>query len=153
MFNMVVLNAYILNKYYATEKLSHDEYRDRIVKFLIAEGLNCYTIPLSPIMSRRIVSRHQTEHQEKRLSECHFPTNIPVAEGSKRKKPSRPCFVCNRLPGLEAPSAVKRTSFWCSDCGKPLCITPCFEFYHTLIDYKRAAMDKRLSHLVQMETN
>ena len=153
MFNMVVLNTYILNKYYGTEKLSHDEYRDRIIKFLIAEGLKCYTIPLPPIMSRRIVSQHQTEHQEKRLSERHFPTNIPVAEGRKRKKPSRPCFVCNRLPGLETPLAVKRTSFWCSDCGKPLCITPCFEFYHTLIDYKCAAMDKRLSRLVQVETN
>ena len=56
MFNMVVLNAYILNKYYGTEKLSHDEYRDRIIKFLIAEGLKSYTIPLPPIMSRRIVS-------------------------------------------------------------------------------------------------
>ena len=56
MFNMVVLNAYILNKYYGTEKLSHDEYRDRIVKFLIAKGLKSYTIPLPPVMSRRIVS-------------------------------------------------------------------------------------------------
>ena len=85
MFNMVVLNAYILNKYYGTEKLSNDEYRERIIKFIIAKGLKCYTIPLPPIMSRRIVSRHQTEHQEKRLSERHFPTNIPVAEGRKRK--------------------------------------------------------------------
>ena len=50
MFNMVVLNANILNKYYGTEKLSHDEYRDRIIKFLIAEGLKCYTIPLPPIL-------------------------------------------------------------------------------------------------------
>ena len=126
MFNMVVLNAYILNKYYGTEKLSHDEYRDRIIKFLIAEGLKSYTIPLPPIISRKIVSQHETEHKEKRLSERHFPTNIPVAEGRKRKKPSRPCFVCNRLPGVETTLAVKRTSFWCPDCGKPLCITPCF---------------------------
>ena len=24
----------------------------------------------------------------------------------------------------------KRTSFWCEDCRKPLCITPCFNIYH-----------------------
>ena len=31
----------------------------------------------------------------------------------------------------------KRTSFWCEDCRKPLCITPCFKIYHTEKDYKK----------------
>ena len=39
MFNLVILNAYILNKRYGCEKLTHDEYRDEIVKYLLAEGL------------------------------------------------------------------------------------------------------------------
>lgn len=153
MFNMVLLNAYILNKYYGSEKLSHDEYRDRIVKFLIAEGMKAYNIPLPPVMSRKIVNRHEADHLEKRLSERHFPTNIPAAEGRKRKRPSRPCFVCNVLPEVEIRLPVKRTSFWCSDCGKPICISPCFELYHTVKDFKRAATDNRMRNLVRMETD
>ena len=33
--NLLILNAYILNKNYGCEKLTHDEYRDRIVKYLL----------------------------------------------------------------------------------------------------------------------
>ena len=29
MFNLVILNVYILNKHYGCEKLTHDEYRDK----------------------------------------------------------------------------------------------------------------------------
>ena len=45
MFNLVVLNAYILKKHYGCEKLTHNEYRDKIVKYLLAEGLKNYNIP------------------------------------------------------------------------------------------------------------
>ena len=41
-----VLNAYILNKHYGCEKLTHDEYRDKRVKYLLAKGLKNYKIPL-----------------------------------------------------------------------------------------------------------
>lgn len=150
LFNMVILNSYILNKYFGSEKLTHDEYRDKIVKHLLAKGLSCYRIPLPPVFSRRISGRHASEHEEKRLTERHFPTNIPVGEGRKRKKPCRPCFVCNKLPGVPAEIRipVKRTSFWCEDCGKPLCISPCFQIYHTKTDFKRNAMDFRMNRVV-----
>lgn len=147
-FNMCILNGYILNKHYGSEKLSHDEYRDKIIKFLISEGLKSYNIPLPPVMSRKIGRRHVQEHEEKRLTERHFPTNIPGGEGRKRQKPCRPCFVCNRLPGIEVALPTKRTSFWCEDCGKPLCITPCFQVYHTKTDYKRCAIDFRVTGII-----
>ena len=51
--NLLILNAYILNKNYGCEKLSHDEYRDRIVKYLLGEGLKNYNIPLPPVSSKR----------------------------------------------------------------------------------------------------
>ena len=38
----------------------------------------------------------------------------------------------------------KRTSFWCEDCRKPLCITPCFKIYHTEVDYKEEARKYRV---------
>ena len=49
-------------------------------------------------------------------------------------------FVVNCL-GLNC--KPKRTSFWCEDCGKALCITPCFKIYHTKIDYKLHAFNFR----------
>lgn len=145
LFNMVILNAHILNKHYGSEKLTHDDYRDKLVKYLLHEGMKCYKIPLPPVLSRRIGRRSVDDCNEKRLAERHFPTNIPGGEGRKRKRPCRPCFVCNRLPGLEVQVTIKRTSFWCEDCGKPLCISPCFQLYHTRLDFKRCAIDFRMN--------
>ena len=146
-FNLVVLNAHILNKYYGTEKLSHDQYRDRIVKFLLGEGLKCYRIPLPPVLSRKIGKRNAHDHEDKRLHERHFPTTIPAGEGRKRKRPCRECVVCNKLPGLDITLPTKRTSYWCEDCGKALCVTPCFEIFHTKPDYKRSAIDFRINQI------
>ena len=47
MFNLVILNAYILKKHYGCKKLTHYEYRDKIVKYLLAEGLKIYNITTS----------------------------------------------------------------------------------------------------------
>ena len=32
LFNLILLNAYILNKHFGCQKLTHDEYQDKIVK-------------------------------------------------------------------------------------------------------------------------
>ena len=86
-----------------------DEYRDYMVKYLITEGLKCYKIPLPPVISKKIGRNNVEEHNSKILNECHFISNIPAGEGRKRKKPSRSCFVCSRIPGLDV--KPKRTSF------------------------------------------
>ena len=116
MLNLVILNGYILNKHYGNEKLTHNEYRDKLVKYLLEEGLKNYNIPLPPVISRRIGKYHKDEHNSKRLCEWHFPTRIPEGEGRKREKPSRCCFVCNKIPGEILKG--KRTSYWCEDFGK-----------------------------------
>ena len=67
MFNLVILNAYILNKHYGCEKLTPDEYRDKIVKYLLTEGLKNYNIPLPPVISRRIRKYHKDEHDSKTI--------------------------------------------------------------------------------------
>ena len=144
MFNIVILNAYIPNRHYGCEKLSHDECRDKIVKYLLDEGLKCYKIPLPPVISRKIAWRN-TEEEQKCLTERHFITNIPAGEGRKRKNPTRCCFICSKMEGLGGVRLKeKRTSFWCEDCRKPLCITPCFKIYHTEIDYKEHAKKTRI---------
>ena len=114
---------------YGCEKLTHDENRDKIVKYLRGEGLKNYNIPLPPVISRRIGKYHKDEHDSKRLCEWHFPTHIPKGEGRKREKPSRCCFVYNKIPGEILKG--KRTSYWCKDCGKASCVVPCFKIYLT----------------------
>ena len=139
LFNLVILNAYILNRHYGSKKMTQDEYRDNLVKYLLREGLKCYSIPLPPVMSKKLGKKTISGQDTIRLQERHFITNIPAAEGRKRKRPTRCCFVCSKLPGLGAKS--KRTSYWCEDCGKALCITPCFRLYHTEHDYKLAYLN------------
>ena len=84
--NMVILNANILNKLYGSEKLSHDAFRDRLIKFFNGEGVKSYNIPLPPVISRKIGKYNELDFQEKRLNENDFPTNIPAQEGRKKKK-------------------------------------------------------------------
>ena len=67
MFNLVILNVYILNKYYGCKELTHNEYQDKIVKYLLREGLKNYNIPLPPVINRRIGK--YDEHDSKRLCE------------------------------------------------------------------------------------
>ena len=88
LFNLILFNAYILNKHFGCQKLTHDEYRDKIVKYLLDEGLRCFKIPLPPVLSQRIARRNTEEEEKKRLTERHFITNIPAGEGGKRKKPT-----------------------------------------------------------------
>ena len=145
LFNLLLLNAYILNKHFGCQKLTHDEYRDKIVKYLLDEGLKCYKIPLPPVLSRRIARTNTEEEEKKHLTERHFITNIPAGEGRKRKKPTQCCFICSKIEGLGGVCLKeKRTSFWCEDCRKPLCITPCFKIYHTEIDYKEEGRKYRV---------
>ena len=109
MFNLVILNAYILNKHYGYQKLTHNEYRDKIVKYFLAEGLKNYNIPLPPVISRRIGKYHKAEHDNTQLCEQHFSNCIPKGEGRKRKKPPRCYFICNKI--FEEILKGKRTSW------------------------------------------
>ena len=81
----MILNAYILNRHYGSQKLTQDEYRDYLVKYLLREGLECYSIPFPPVMSKNIGKNNISGHNTLRLNERHFITNIPAAEGRKRK--------------------------------------------------------------------
>ena len=101
LFNLVILNAYILNKHYGSKKLTQDEFRDWMVKYLLREGLKCYKIPLPPVLSKKIGRNHEIEHNTQRLHERHFITNIPGAEGRREKDQHGPAlFVVNCLGSI-----------------------------------------------------
>ena len=140
MFNLVILNTYIWNKHCGCEKLTHHEYRDKIVKYILAEGLNNYNIPLPPVISR-IGKYHKDEHDSKRLCEWHFPSHIPKREGRKREKLSRCCCICSKIPGEILKG--KRT-YWCEDCGKAcvLCHVSKFTTHKQSTNYMQKNLGK-----------
>ena len=102
------------------------------MKYLIQEGLKSYKIPLPQVLISKLGKYNMDDHNEKRLSERHFLKNIPAGEGRERQKPTKRCFVCSKLPG----GRKKRTSYWCEDCHKPLCISHCFKIFHTELNHK-----------------
>ena len=147
--NMVVLNSYILNKKYGVKKMTHSSYREYIARYLLTTSLetaNCTKkkIPV-PI-----------DNTPLRLLGRHFITKFDSVPGSKRKYPARKCRVCNFTPeqladrghkGLKLPS--KYSSYCCRQCGGiTLCITLCFEVFHTARDYKSVALSRRLGSLL-----
>ena len=75
----------------------------------------------------KIRHRAQDPHLPLRLKEWAFPEPIPDN--------SRPdCHVCsNRAAGRRC-----QTSYRCKLCKTPLCLYPCFEKYHTLLNYRRS---------------
>ena len=84
LFNLVILNAYILNRHYGCQKLTHDKIRDYLVKYLIQEGLKCYKIPLPPVLSSKLGRYYVDDHNEKRLSKRHFLRGKKKAETIKK---------------------------------------------------------------------
>lgn len=114
-----IVNAYIMHKRSAEKTMSAKKFRQLLCASLVAEAVN----------SRRVASAAPTPRAAptpvNRLSATHLVDKY----ANKKYKPR--CIVCN--------AAGKRgqTSFFCSDCNVPLCVSPCFKLYHTIDDYAR----------------
>lgn len=65
---------------------------------------------------------HSQSTQLLRFTKWHFPRKIPPT--GRRAKAKR-CYVCSRQ------GKRRESTYWCEDCSIGLCITPCFENYHT----------------------
>ena len=85
-----------------------------------------------------------------RLVQKHFICKIP--QNPMRKTPHNPiCKACNfskneiAKMGFE-PRALPRctTTYHCHEHQVALCVTPCFEIYHTVEDYQQQLLLKCL---------
>ena len=88
MINMVVLNAFILNKKYGTRKMSHSSYKELIANYLITTSLESVTC----VRKKPPALIHNTEA---RLNGKHFIMKFDHVPNSKRKAPAHRCKVCN----------------------------------------------------------
>ena len=137
--NMILMNAFVLQKKFATSPLQHESFREYIVEMLLKEGLATCSLSLPAQASSRVVDPG-------RLSERHFPSFIPKKQDAKRAKPTRPCFLCNQVKEiLGVPIKPRWSSYWCKDCRKVLCVDTCFEIFHTEDDYKTALRNHIIS--------
>ena len=145
LFNMLLLNAFILNKKYGKTKLSKDDFLEHIANYLLesgTEGATCL-----PKCSTLIPTQYS------RLTERHFIQNYTKNDGSKVHPVQ--CVGCNFTKAQMAKYGMhtndklprKTTMYWCQECSAPLCIAPCFEIFHTEADYRKALLEYRLKKL------
>ena len=134
LFNLAVLNAYIVYKMYHDKAEPQRIFRKRLVQQLV--GPHRAGLMQNPLPRREAA-------EEVRLIERHFPSRIPVS--GKKKNPARLCVVCNQGTGKRKSPGDgrfrKETTYCCVACGVSLCVVPCFELYHTKRDYKRAYVE------------
>ena len=128
LLNMLLLNAYLLNRKFGTMKLSHSGYRERVAQYLIESTVERNAelyLPTNPLVENdRLVGRH-------------FPRKLPYT--NDRIIPLR-CCVCsvNKRDALKDGRKERRksSSFKCLQCNLVMCIDPCFKIYHTHKDFK-----------------
>ena len=145
---MGTLNAYILNRKYGRQNLSHSGYREYIANYLITTSLGTATC----LKKKKPVDIVNTQS---RLCGKHFLVKLPPVTGSKRKSPARKCGVCNftkqqlahyNKTKLELP--IKYSLYGCNVCTSlTLCITPCFEIFHSNVNFRQVALNYRLDVL------
>ena len=141
LFNMVILNSYLLNKKFGKCKLRKHDYIEYIANYLVETGA-----PTLTCVPQRIFNPSSVE----RLTERHFPKRISLRNGKLQGILCRACnFMRSQVAAVgDVPQNLphKTTIYWCQECKTPLCITPCFEIYHTTADFHRTSLLHRLSN-------
>ena len=139
--NMVILNAYLLNKKFGKKKMSKHDYIEYIANYLVeisVDGATC------------IPKRIFNPSSQMRLTERHFPKKIPIRNGKVNGILCRACnFTCAQLIKFGHSGETlhrKTTIYWCEECETPLCITPCFEIFHTVSDFRRTTLLHRIGN-------
>ena len=129
--------------------MSHSSYREYIANYLITTSLEKATCirkkPPAPI-----------DNTEVRLNGKHFIKKFDPLPNSKRKAPARRCKVCNftreqlvhyGYEQLKLP--VKYLCYGCTICANvTLCLTPCFEVFHSEVNYRKKGLDNRIKEML-----
>ena len=141
---MLLLNAHLLNSRYGCRKSDHQGYMEYMANYLIKEGSVNWSLKRPPVRCHS--AQNNTQGTVAMPMDLHLPQLKPRTDGSKRK-PSKPCFACNGSWSDNGQERIPNrcTCIWHGTCKKPLCITPCFEIFHTDETYKAILLAKRFS--------
>jgi len=121
LLEVCMINAGIIyRQLHPALKFSPTKFRMSVVRGLLAD----YERKVSK------VGRKMSQPPPGRLVERHFLTNITTTTSGG--KPYRPdCVVCS-----DRKVRRHQTQTTCKQCKLPMCAVPCFERYHTLLNYK-----------------
>lgn len=119
--DMSLYNSFILYKIQTKEAPQLSEFRLKVVKKIIEK----HGPQRKPSKGGRCPS---DSDNPPRLTAHHFPRVIPP-NGEKRNV-QRACHVCNNSSTRERKQ--KDTRYERAECNVGLCLSPCFEEYHTL---------------------
>lgn len=136
--NMLILNAYILNKKFGTRKMNHSEYREHLAAYLIKKATGSFLHPQNLEMSTSL-DQHLYDEHTFRLNGRHFPQKLSrVCNARIKPITCKVCFVGKSESAKTGKIKRRRsTSFKCTQCNKAMCIEPCFRIYHVYQDYKK----------------
>ena len=129
--------------------MSHCAYREYIAKYLITTSVESATC-LKKKPSIEINNSHLW------LVGKHFVIKFTTVPGSKRKMPARKCSVCNfthqqlaRMGHNNLNLQVRYSSYGCTVCSQvTLCLIPCFEIFHSKVNYRQLALENRISEIL-----
>lgn len=125
MLNMVVLNAYILNKKFGNKKLDHSAFREYIAEWLV----QCSQA------EKETANSHEDEEDflyvgPDRLSGMHLPMKLEK-DGHTGSLSCKVCFIGKKEAKKSGkPQRKRMTSFKCDKCGIAMCVKTCFRAYH-----------------------
>ncbi|XP_046400817.1 piggyBac transposable element-derived protein 4-like [Ischnura elegans] len=118
MVDISVLNAHCLYKAVTKKKIPFEKFQ----LSLIREILETYHR-----QSRSVSGRRSQHDLPARLTDRHFPSS--TCNPATLKAHSRRCVVCSK-------SGRRRESrYMCDICNVGLCVTPCFQIFHTQKHY------------------
>ena len=126
LINQAVLNSYIIHRQVATKKLTHLDFRTKLLNRIWEMYLTDETRPKGQ-------GRPPKPSTLERLTERHFPSEVPAKGDNLR--PNRKCKVCCSQKSRTGERCQKRTRYECEKCDVGLCVAPCFELFHTLEKY------------------
>ena len=138
LFNMIILNSYLLNQKFG-KRMGKQDFIEYIATYLVETSIQHVSLPGCSTFS---------QDSNSRLVERHFPKKIGNGKNGLL------CQACNFSPAQLSKLGLvgvrvkcKTTSYCCDQCDVPLCVTPCFEIFHTFQDYRKETLRNRLPTL------
>ena len=145
LLNMVILNSYLLNKKFGKKKLNKHDFIEHLANHLLETGSE--TVTVHP---KKSFQNFQTSALP-RICEQHFPKRLSNKNGKTQPLLCKACnFTSTQLSKTGYPPQRlprKTTVYWCKECESPLCITPCFELFHTYSDFRKKSLITRFPNM------
>ena len=142
LLNMLILNSHLLNKKFGKKKMNKDDFIEHLANYLVDTGLQTLMVVPKKSFQTSSISR---------LFERHFPKHLPKRNGKIQALLCKACnFTTSQLSKMGYPPERlphKTSVYWCEECESPLCITPCFELFHTYSDFRQKSLIARCPNI------